>query len=120
MNTNNKNSMNFGAVAPGSPHGKKVQLAVLKTVVDGHAQSIKDMGKILSLMVKEGRLNTSTPAPNAEINPAVTPDPVTPDPVTPRNRNAFNTPAAPNKSNAFNTPPPSERARRVKRTRLLF
>lgn len=115
MNTNNKNSMNFGGVAPGSPHGKKVQLAVLKTVVDGHAQSIKDMGKILSLMVKEGRLNTSTPAPNAEINPAVTPDPV-----TPRNRNAFNTPTAPNKSNAFNTPPPSERARRVKRTRLLF
>ena len=107
--------MNFGGIAPGSPHGKKVKLAVLKTIVDGHAQSIKNMAKILSLMVKEGRLNTTILPPNVETNSAVTPIPVTPP-----NRNAFNTPAAPNKNNVFNTPPPSERAGRTKRTRLIF
>jgi len=112
---NNNNSLNYSGVRPGSPHGKKVGLAVLKTIVDGHAQTIEQMGRILSMMVKEGRLNTTIIPPNVETNSAVTPNAVTPNTVTPPRGNSFNTPH----TNRNNTPPPSARAAKAKRRRLF-
>jgi len=105
MNNNEQRPINYTAVRPGSPHGKERTTAILKTIVDGHARNIQQMARILSVMVKEGRLNTEIPQLNVETNSAVTPTPVTP----PRS----NTPPP----NAFNTPP---RVRGGKRTRLAF
>ena len=72
---------------------------------------------ILSVMVKEGRLNTETPSnPMSETNSAVTPDSSNPDRIVMPLTHL----QLPIRATPLTHLHASERARRVKRTRLAF